>query len=81
MKTTEALRLIVRNSEKSAIQISREIGRRPNYVSSLLHSGSVPSCETFATIAEACGATLQVVTKNGTLELDGWEQGQEEFED
>ena len=74
MKTTDALRKIVKDSNKSAIQISREIGRRPNYVSSLLHSGSVPSCETFASIAAACGATLRVTTDAGeTIVLDGWE--------
>ena len=74
MKTTDALRKIVKDSNKSAIQISREIGRRPNYVSSLLHSGSVPSCETFASIAGACGAELHVVTAEGeTFVLEGWE--------
>lgn len=72
MKTTEALRAVVRASGKSAIQISREIGRQPNYVSSLLHSGSVPSCETFASIAAACGASLQVVLDDEVMELDGW---------
>ena len=72
MKTTDALRKIVKDSNKSAIQISREIGRRPNYVSSLL--GSVPSCETFASIAAACGAELHVVTAEGeTFVLEGWE--------
>ena len=77
MKTTDALRKIVKESNKSAIQISKEIGRRPNYVSSLLHSGSVPSCETFASIAAACGAELHVVYDGEDMILDGWENDAE----
>ena len=74
MKATDALRKVVRESDKSAIQISCEIGRRPNYVSSLLHSGCVPSCETFASIVNACGAELQVVVGDEVITLDGWEE-------
>ena len=77
MKTTDVLRMVVRNSGKSAIQISADIGRKPNYVSSLLHSGCVPSCETFAAIAKACGAQLQVSFDGEVIELDGWEQSLE----
>ena len=73
MKATAALRKMVRASSKSAIQISEEIGRRPNYVSSLLHSGSVPSVETFTTIARACGAEVQIVFNGEVISLDGWD--------
>ena len=74
MKATLALREMVRSTDKSAITISREIGRGPNYVSSLISSGSVPSVETFATIARACGARLQLVMRNGRVTtVDGWE--------
>ena len=77
MKTNDVLRKIVRESGRSAISISQEIGRRPNYVSSLLHSGSIPSCETFATIAAACGAELQVVKDGEVMVLDGWDTDKE----
>ena len=78
MKATAALRKIVRTSSKSAIQISPEIGRRPNYVSSLLHSGSVPSVETFASIAHACDAKVQVVFGDEVIDLDGWDDSDAE---
>ena len=73
MKATEALRRMVRNSGKTALQISKEIGRKPNYVSSLLHRGSTPTVETFASIAAACGAKLRLELPDETLDLDGWE--------
>lgn len=76
MKATEALRKMVRESGKSAIAISREIGRGPNYVSSLLSSGSVPSVETFASIARACDCELRLTTPTWDAGLDGWEPGE-----
>lgn len=73
MKSTKVLKEIVKNSGKSAVQISREIGRKDNYVSSLLSSGSVPSVETFASIAQACGAQLCVVYPDRMIQMDGWQ--------
>jgi len=73
MKATEALRKMVKSSGKTALQISREIGRKPNYVSSLLHRGSTPTVETFASIAKACGATLRLEFAGESLELGGWD--------
>ena len=73
MKSTLVLKEMVRKSGKTAIQISREIGRKDNYVSSLIHSGSVPSVETFASIAQACGAQLCVVYPDRMVQMDGWD--------
>ncbi len=80
MKATEALRLMVRNAGKSAIAISKEIGRKPNYVASLMNRGSVPSVETFASIAEACGARLVLELPDETVELDGWQAQEKQGE-
>lgn len=73
MKATRALRMMVKNSGLTAIEISRRIGRTDNYLSSLLNRGSVPSVETFASIAEACGCRLCLVMPEQTVQLDGWE--------
>lgn len=73
MKATEALRKMVKSSGKTALSISKEIGRKPNYVSSLLHRGSTPTVETFASIAKACGATLRLEFADEVIELDGWD--------
>lgn len=73
MKAPTALREMVMRCDKTAIQISTDIGRKPNYVSSLLNRGSVPTVETFASIANACGARLYLEMPDETIQLDGWE--------
>ena len=73
MKATEALRMMVKKSDKTSVRISADIGRKHNYVASLLCRGSVPSVETFASIAEACGARLVLELPDETIQLDGWE--------
>ena len=74
MKATEALRVMVKGAGKSAMKISEEIGRTPNYVASIMNRGSVPSVETFASIAAACGARLVLELPDGeSVELDGWQ--------
>lgn len=73
MKATDALRLMVRSSGKTALEISARIGRKPNYVSSLLSRGSTPTVETFASIAEACGGQLLLSLPSQDIVLDGWE--------
>ncbi len=72
MKVPEALRRMVRGSGLTAIEISRKIGRKDNYVSSLLSRGSVPTAETLASIAEASGWRLCLVSDGETVDLDGW---------
>ena len=73
MKATEALRVMVKGAGKSAMKISEEIGRTPNYVASIMNRGSVPSVETFASIAAACGARLVLELPDQSIELDGWQ--------
>ncbi len=72
MKSTLVLREMIRRSGKTAVQISREIGRKDNYISSLMHSGCIPSVETFASIAGACGAKLCLVYPDKLIQMDGW---------
>ena len=73
MKATRALRAMVKGSGLTATEISHRIGRTGNYLSSLLSRGSVPSVETFASIAQACGCKLCLITPDETIQLDGWE--------
>ena len=63
----------MRGSGLTAIEISRKIGRKDNYVSSLLSRGSIPTAETLASIAEASGWRLCLVSDGEMVDLDGWE--------
>lgn len=74
MKAPDALKMIVKESDISAIEISSRIGRKSNYVSSLLSRGSTPTAETLATIAGACGYRLCLVRGNEAIDLDGWSE-------
>lgn len=73
MRATDALRFMIRESGLTATQISLKIGRKENYVSSLLSRGSVPSAETFASIAEACGCQLCLMLPQKHIQIDGWD--------
>lgn len=72
MKASKALRTVVRSSDLTALEISRRIGRKDNYVSSLLSRGSCPTAETLATIAGMCGWKLCLVGPDREIEIDGW---------
>ena len=72
MKASKALRSVVRSSDLTALEVSRRIGRKDNYVSSLLSRGSCPTAETLATIAGICGWKLCLVGPDREIEIDGW---------
>ena len=75
MKATKAIRTMIERSGLTAIEVSQQMGRKENYISSLLSRGSSPTAETLASIAEACGWKLCLVSSETSLELDGWTVG------
>ena len=60
-------------SGKSQRLISVEIGRHPTYVTSLVHGGSYPQIDTFASIARACGCEVIIRFPNEEISIDGWQ--------
>lgn len=73
MDPKDVLRAMVEQSGKSQRLISVEIGRHPTYVASLLHGGSYPQIDTFASIAKACGCEVVVRFPEREVEVEGWE--------
>lgn len=73
MDATRAMRAMLRSSGLTSLEVSRRIGRKDNYMSSLLSRGSSPQADTLATIAEACGYKLCLVGEGRTIDLDGWD--------
>lgn len=71
METCEAIREMMEHGATTALEVSRRIGRSDNYISSMLSRGSVPSAQTLATIAEACGWHLCLVSEEETVRIDG----------
>ena len=72
MDPRDVLRAMVEQSGKSQRLISVEIGRHPTYVTSLLHGGSCPQVDTFASIAKACGCEVLVRFPEHEVEVEGW---------
>lgn len=73
MDATKVLRQMIEESGKSQRLISVEIGRHPTYIASLLHEGSMPQIDTFASIAKACGCEVFVHFPEREVEISGWE--------
>lgn len=71
MDSREALRHIVDKSGKSQRLISKELGHNDRYIATTLSGGRAPGTDVLATIAQACGYTLQLVGHGETLTLDG----------
>lgn len=72
MDTHTAIRHMVKASGMSAYHVSREMGRTPSYVSTVLQRASTTT-DTMADIAHACGYRLFLASEDGrdTIELDG----------
>lgn len=71
MDALKALRRMVTMSGKSAMQVSRDMGVAEKYISMTLSRGSVPKLDTYADIAEACGYSVQLVSQNDVIIVDG----------
>ena len=71
-----ALRRMVKHSGLSGRQVSKDMGKSVNYISSALGQGSDPTAGTLADVAAVCGYTLQLVGHGETLTLDGRPDGQ-----
>ncbi len=71
MDSKAALAHVVSCSGKSKAAISKELGKSDGYISSLFTMGRAPGTDVLASIAAACGYTLQLVGHGETLTLDG----------
>ena len=69
MKALDAIIAIINKSEMSAREISRSIGRHPNFVTNTLARGSVPKADTLAMIADACRYDLVLVSRDDDDDL------------
>lgn len=58
MKAKDAVSEVVALSGKSAITVSREMGRADTYVSMTISRRSVPKLDTFVELAKICGYDL-----------------------
>lgn len=58
MQAKDAVAELVSMSDKSAIALSREMGKADTYLSMTISRGSIPKLDTFAAIAAACGYEL-----------------------
>lgn len=66
MLVIKALNTIIAHSGKAKEQISREMGRNPNFLGVTTSRGSIPRTDTFCTIADTCGYDLLLVKRDGT---------------
>ena len=73
MDARAVLREMLAKSNKSQRLISVEIGRHPTYVASLVHGGSYPQIDTFASIAKACGCEVIIRFPEEEVVIDGWQ--------
>ncbi|MBR3159227.1 MAG: hypothetical protein IKF14_09020 [Atopobiaceae bacterium] len=64
MKAKDAVSEVVALSGKSAITVSREMGRADTFISMTISRKSVPKLDTFAELAAVCGYEL-VLMGNG----------------
>lgn len=62
---------MIEKSGRSAAEISRDIGRSSNYISSMVYNMTVPRADLLADIAHACGYELQLVGHGETLDVPG----------
>ena len=67
MDTTDVMRLMVAASGKSAIALSRELGRGDTFLTSTMTRRSRPRVDTFVAFARACG--YEVVLRGHGEEL------------
>ncbi len=69
MDVQQAMRAMVDASGMTHRQISARLGRYDSYVSQLLTRQSVPSVDTVAQVAHACGYRLELVPIGGGRSL------------
>lgn len=67
MQAKDAVAELVALSGKSAITVSREMGRADAYISMTISRKSIPKLDTFAEIAAACG--YEVVLRSPEHEI------------
>lgn len=69
----QALRMAVNSSGRSQRAISETAGRQASFLSMTLSRGSTLRVDTYASIAHACGYSLQLVPNDGgdPIVIDG----------
>jgi transcriptional regulator with XRE-family HTH domain len=75
MDVQQAMRTMVDASGMTHRQISARLGRYDSYVSQLLTRQSVPSVDTVAQVAHACGYRLELVPMAGSDALAIGDEG------
>ncbi len=63
MKAPEAIRFMIAQSGKTAVQASKEMERSPSFITSTLTKRTSPRVETFALMCDVFGYELQIVDK------------------
>lgn len=67
MTGLEALRTLPNQVNKSRRTLSVEMGKTPNYLSSLIAQGSKPTADTLAAVGKVSGYTLALVPVSEAL--------------
>lgn len=70
MQARDAVAELVAMSGKSAIEVSREMGRADTYVSMTISRKSVPRLDTFAELAAACGYEVVLRGSGGEIAIE-----------
>lgn len=70
MNIKDAIRTAIGRSNKSRREVSKGMGKNPNYISMSLTRGSVPSAEALAGIARECGGSLVIKGIGDDIEID-----------
>lgn len=69
MNSKDIIIYILSHSNKTAIGVSRDMGRSDSYIRQTISRGSSPTLPVFCEIARACGYKLKLVSDTDDIDI------------